>query len=319
MVLGYRFYEPYGGIFRKSWHYIAHFRSYDLGGDNINNGIMIFNNWQFENYYWFGLQASYNFEAYSRTLTRGGPMAKNPSEFWIGANLQTDDKQKVVGTVQGDYWRDKTDGNGYEIGVDLEWKPNTQLNISFGPFFEENANKRQWVDAFEDEFATSTFGSRYVFAELNHRTIGGNIRLNWTFTPQLSLQVFLQPLFSVGNYSNFKQLQKARSLDYMTYGNDGSTITYSSEDEIYSVDPDGDGDAEKFTFENPDFNFKSLRGNIVLRYEVLPGSVFFFVWTHDKTNFDDPGDLQPGRDFRNLWNDEANNIFLVKFSYWFDM
>jgi hypothetical protein len=319
MVLGYRMYEPYGGIFRRSWHYVAHFRSYDFGGDNINNGVMTFNNWQFENYYWFGLRASYNFESYSRTLTRGGPMAKSPSEFWIGADMRTDDKQKVVGSLEGDYWRDKTGSNGWEIGADIEWKPSTQLNLSFGPFYEENIRKRQWVDAFEDELATATFGSRYVFAEINHKTIGGNIRLNWTFTPQLSLQVFLQPLFSIGNYSNFKQLERPRSLDYLTYGSDASTISYSDENEEYTVDPDGDGEAEEFTFSNPDFNFKSLRGNIVLRYEVLPGSVFFFVWTHDKTNFEDPGELRVGRDFRNLINAESNNVFLVKFSYWFDM
>ena len=252
-------------------------------------------------------------------MTRGGPMAKNPSEFWIGVDASSDDKQEFVGSVEGDYWRDKTGGHGYEVGFDLEWKPNTQLNVSFGPFYEKNTNKRQWVDSFEDNLATATFGSRYVFGEIEHETVGGNIRLNWTFTPQLSLQLFIQPLFSVGNYSNFKELKRPRSLDYLTYGNGGSTISYSTEDEEYTVDPDGEGDAESFIFENPDFNFKSLRGNLVLRYEVLPGSVFYFVWTHDKTNFDDPGDFSMRRDFRNLWNEESNNIFLVKFSYWFDM
>jgi hypothetical protein len=62
-----------------------------------------------------------------------------------------------------------------------------------------------------------------------------------------------------------------------------------------------------------------LRGNVVLRWEVLPGSIFYFVWSHDQTNFDNPGKFDLGNDFKNLWNAEGNDIFLVKFSYWFDM
>ena len=63
----------------------------------------------------------------------------------------------------------------------------------------------------------------------------------------------------------------------------------------------------------------SLRGNLVLRWEYLPGSVFYFVWTHNKVNFDDPGKFNFSRDFGNLWNAEADNVFLVKFSYWLDI
>ncbi len=317
-VLGYRLFEPYS-IFRKSWHYLAHFRSYDFEGNNINNGIMMFNNWQFMNYYYFGLRASYNWEAVSRTLTRGGPLAKNPSEFWVGADVSSDGRENLVVELYGDYWRDKTDGFGYEVEFDIDWKPSSQLNISFGPSFERTLRMRQWVDSFEDIYAVDTYRSRYVFAEIDYETIAGNIRINWTFTPQLSIQLFVQPLLSVGNYSEFKQLDKPKSLDYTVYGSNGTEISYNEEGNSYEVDPDGDGPAEPFTFDNPDFNFKSLRANMVLRYEVLPGSVFYFVWTHNKSSDLNPGDMRFGRDLSNLWNADSDNIFLVKFSYWLDI
>jgi len=88
---------------------------------------------------------------------------------------------------------------------------------------------------------------------------------------------------------------------------------------VYTVDPDAEGPAEQFNFYNPDFNFKSLRGNVVLRWEALPGSVFYFAWTNSRTNFDDPGEFSFKNDFKNLINTEADNIFLVKFSYWIDI
>jgi hypothetical protein len=146
-----------------------------------------------------------------------------------------------------------------------------------------------------------------------------NIRLNWTFSPTLSLQLFMQPFFAMGNYTNFKELAEPRTYDLTEYGTSGSTISYDANNNLYNVDPDGNGPAQAFTFSNPNFNYKSLRGTAVLRWEVLPGSIFYFVWSHNQTNFENPGDFSLSRDFKNLWNTQGDNIFLVKFSYWLDI
>ncbi len=128
----------------------------------------------------------------------------------------------------------------------------------------------------------------------------------------------MQPLISVGNYDNFKELAKTKSLDYNNYAEIGE-INCSSENDEYSIDPDKSGPANEFSFSNPDFNFKSLRGTFVFRWEVLPGSIFYLVWSQDRDDLNNPGDLQFGRDFRNLVTAESNNIFLAKFSYWLDI
>ena len=85
------------------------------------------------------------------------------------------------------------------------------------------------------------------------------------------------------------------------------------------MDPDGAGAAEKFTFGNPNFNFKSLRGNAVLRWELMPGSVFYFVWSHEQADYANAGDFQLKRDFKDLIKADGNDVFMVKFSYWFDI
>ena len=97
------------------------------------------------------------------------------------------------------------------------------------------------------------------------------------------------------------------------------SVSYNSEDEEYLIDPDNNGPADSFTFQNPDFNFKSLRGTMVFRWELLPGSIFYLVWSQDRTNFDHPGEFSFGRDFDNLLGSETNDIFLAKFSYWLDL
>ena len=41
----------------------------------------------------------------------------------------------------------------------------------------------------------------------------------------MSLQVYMQPLVSVGDYTGFKELARPRTYDFNDYGPDGGTLT----------------------------------------------------------------------------------------------
>jgi len=160
---------------------------------------------------------------------------------------------------------------------------------------------------------TATFGSRYVFGHIDQRMVAAEVRLNWTFTPRLTLQAYLQPFLAVGRYNRFKELAKPKSLDYNVFGEGGSTIAYA--DGSYTIDSDGDGPAAAFSFGDPDFNVKSLRGTVVLRWEYLPGSLLYFVWTQNRADYAHPGDFRLRRDLGDLLTAPGDNIFLIKVSY----
>jgi len=317
-VLGYRWYES-DSLFRQKWFYASHARTYDFEGNNYQNLFWGRVGGQFHNYWDFGLVMLYNTETMVKTLTRGGPLMKNPSYYAVEFWGNTDSRKSVIITAGAGFNKDAVGSSAYGAWIDLEWKPNPQISFSIGPDYRFIHEKSQWVTAINDQNAVHTYGKRYIFANIDQNYLAANIRLNWTFTPTLSLQLYLQPLFAVGSYTNFKEAAKPSTLDYNDYGKNGSTIEYNADAGRYVVDPDGSGPNNSFSFRNPDFNFKSLRGNVVLRWEVLPGSIFYFVWAHDQTNFDDPGKFNLGHDFKNLWAAEGNDIFMVKFSYWFDM
>jgi hypothetical protein len=317
VVAGYRWYES-DGIFRRKIIYGAHFESFDFEGDRINNGLMVFSHFEFENYFNFGIDAGYYPGTISKGLTRGGPKALTPSSYFVRWDSYTDRREDYLISFSAQIEGNDLGGNEYDLGIDFQWKPLPQIDFSIGPEFSKNLSMLQWVTDVEDGRATKTFGKRYVFAEMDQKTIAANIRLNWTFTPKLSLQLFVQPLISVGKYSNFKELAQPRSLDYNYYGENGSTISYDSENSQYNVDPDGTGESN-YVFDNPDFNFKSFRANIVFRYEVLPGSIFYFVYTNDRANYENHGKLDLGNDLSNLWRAETDNVFLLKFTYWIDI
>jgi len=172
------------------------------------------------------------------------------------------------------------------------------------------------VKNFTDPIAVNTFQSHYLFGRLERKTLSADIRLNWTFTPALSLQAYFQPYISVGTYSSFHEFLEPLTSIYKYFDN---TVLYEPNTTKYTIDPDGAGPSQPFSFNNPNFNFKSFRANVVLRWEVMPGSIFYFAWAHDQSNFDDPGNFNLTRDLSNLITTEGNDILLVKFSYWLNM
>ena len=84
------------------------------------------------------------------------------------------------------------------------------------------------------------------------------------------------------------------------------------------MDADGQGPSRAIAFPDPDFRVRSFRSNVVLRWEYLPGSTLFVVWTQDRFGRAGEAGLDGIDDVRDLWNDPMRNVFLVKASYWLD-
>ena len=85
----------------------------------------------------------------------------------------------------------------------------------------------------------------------------------------------------------------------------------------FVVTPDGTPSQKQFSIQNPDFNLKSIRGNAVLRWEYLPGSTMYLVWTRSSTNNDRPGIFSMGRDLGDLLAaTDHSDVFLIKIAYW---
>jgi len=205
--------------------------------------------------------------------------------------------------------------------VNVQFRPAPNVLLSVGPNLYKQNNPLQYVAAVADTTggASSTYNTHYVFGLLNQTELSAGIRLNWTYTPKLSLQLYAQPLISAGRYDYYQELARPRSAAFTRYGRDnGSTITYVDSTKSYDVDPDGSGPARGFSFSKPDFNFKSLRGNAVLRWEYMPGSTLYFVWTQSRSTADDNGDFRFGRSMGSMLRAPAENIFMIKATYWWN-
>ncbi|MCK4644993.1 MAG: carbohydrate binding family 9 domain-containing protein [Candidatus Aminicenantes bacterium] len=312
LLLGYHWPQP-GKFFRNWLIYGGPFRNYDFGGNKTWIGYLFIVEGRFLNYWSFNTMVAYNPDTISNTLTRGGPLALVPSGYQVRLGTTSDSRKPFVLNINTNLYRRPTDGYSWNGDISLRWKPRSNISFSVGPGYYVRRSKTQWVRRVDDSLMTETFGSRYVFGEYHQRVLSSNVRLNWTFTPKLSLQLYLQPYLVVGKYDGFRELATPKKFAYNIYGEGSSTISYA--DETYTVDPDGVGPAEDFSFSNPDFNMKSLRGTAVLRWEYLPGSILYFVWTQNRVDYANPGDLNLGRDLGDLFTAPGDNIFLIKVSY----
>jgi len=268
------------------------------------------------------MNLAYNPGTINNYRTRGGPLTLNPAGRQVNIDITTDSRKSFQAEVSAFTYQSGWQRDVQEY-VGLTWRPVANVSVSVAPTFDHDFEAAQWVTSTTDPTATATYGGRYVFADMIQRTLSANIRLDWTFTPTLSLQLFLQPLIASGDFSGFKELTRPRSFDFRVYGTGSSTLTETKSADgsvSYSADPDGPGPAAPIAFDNPDFNTKSLRGNAVLRWEYTPGSVVYFVWTQsrfDQTSVN--GNFQFDNSVNRLFNTLADNIFLVKFSYWFNV
>jgi len=311
-LYAYQWTKP-GRFFRRALLIGGFNRDYDFGGNKIFDAWLasfqgvLTNWWSFEN------MVIYMRESLSNNLTRGGPLALIPHGFQIESVLTSDSRRPVVLQGEISFSKFEEKSTGWSADFSVRWKPRTNFSLSVGPLFGKEINETQWVIKVADDLMTETYGNRYIFGRIDRKIVAGEIRMNWIFTPKLSLQVYLQPFIAVGKYDRFKQLSRSKAYDYFVFGDTPSSIALT--DDRYTVDPDGDGPAAKFSFCNPDFNYKSLRGTIVLRWEYKPGSLIYLVWTQNRADYSHPGDFSLGRDLGALFTVPGDNIFLFKISY----
>jgi uncharacterized protein DUF5916 len=275
-----------------------------------------------KNYWNVGFFNIYHPSNFDERLTRGGPTVTRYGYNMFSANIGGDNRKRVVWGINANYVRpvDNDEGGRRTISPSVTIKPTASTTVSIAPNYDHDFTAQQFITSFGDANAPAGFGgTRYVFGRLEQKTFSVDTRINATFTPTLTLQLFAQPFLASGHYTSFKEFAKPRSGDMIFYGRDnGSTITKLTEDgeTLYSIDPDGSGSAAPFTVENPDFNVRSLRGTAVVRWEYRPGSTIFFVWTQQREGFDSFGNFDFSRDRSALFRDRPTNVFQVKATYW---
>ena len=272
----------------------AVFSSWDFDGNHMNGGFWGQGSTEFSNNFSWSYHAAYFPPTTNVRRTRGGPRSLNMPAYELATYFDTDGKSRLFYFIDtGVHFQPEGHSNNFWVSPGVEFKPAPNVTLRVGPGYERVKDYVQYVDTRANPANTETYGADYIFANLDQRTISANVRLNWAFSPELSLQFFGQPLIAIGEYSDYKSLARPNSFDFRPY-------------------PIADG--------ADNFNITSLRGNAVLRWEYRPGSAFYLVWSHDRYDDSTVGqNFDFGGSTRRLFQLHADNIFLAKFTYYFSL
>jgi len=288
--------------------------NWDFGGERTWNTLGGSGHVTFVNHHILDGDVSWNPEAVANRQTRGGPRMLRKAGGGFSLHHDSDKNRRLsTCTNLSVEVKPETDSYTWSVTPKLAWRPVPSVYLSFGPSYERNVVDAQYVTSVDAPGEVpADFGERrYVFARLDQTTVAAGIRLNVTLTPGLSLQTYVQPFISAGRYDDFKELARAGSYDFVRYGRDGGS---SYDPATGTVTPANGGTA--FALRDPSFNYRSLRGNVVLRWEYRPGSVFYLVWTQSREDEEALGDLRFGPSTRRLLDAPANDIFLAKLTYY---
>lgn len=318
-----------GSVFRRFTKPTRYYRYLDLiagaqqqfnyDGDLTDREYNFYVGSQLPNYWEWSAFHIHMADVMDDRLTRGGPVVERRGGGYWSFYLATDSRRSIVLSTNPNYYRGRDGTRDWRVGVTAIYRPAPNLSLSLGPTIQHSESSHQYIGSWEDPTATAWHGRRYLFADLEQRTLSMDTRLNVTFTPTLSLELFAQPLISGARFSRFKEFAAPRGSAMRVFGEDFGTLEIEETDtgQTYTVDADGAaGPAPAYTFRDPDFNFRSLRGNAVFRWEYRPGSTLYLVWTQDRNDTAAYGDVRLRRDGGELFRARPDNIFLVKVSYW---
>jgi hypothetical protein len=291
---------------------------YNYDGDRTRANLQAFYGMQLPNYWNVRLMAIHDVPSYDDRRTRGGPVVRRAGYDVGSVQVSTDARSSAVFDVQVQAARGVgADTRSFSLRPGVALKPAANIFVQLSPSYSYDENETQYVTRIGDPTATSFYGNRYVFGFIRTKTLSLSTRVNWTFTPDLTLQLFAQPFIASGEYSSFREYAAPRTLDTHVYGRDAGTISYDEQNARYTVDPDGSGPAAPFTFHDPDFTRSALRGTAVLRWEYRPGSTLFFVWTQERSGFEPTGSFDFASAREGIFGQRPMNVFQVKATYWF--
>ncbi len=296
-------------------------RQYNFDGDLTDEQYQVFGQFQFLNYWSVGGFYLRRPGTLDDRALRGGPAVQRPSMDYWSLRMNTDTRKAMSFNADGSLGV-RTDGTRtYRFSSGANVRPASNIQINIAPSFSHSESGYQYLTTIADPTATQFDGYRYVVADLTQENLSIDTRVNVTFSPTLTLELFMQPFVSSVDYDRFKEFDAPRSSSRSVYGEDVGRVTPVIDElgrtTAFEIDPDGSGDANAFTIGNPDFNFRSLRGNLVLRWEYRPGSTIFLVWTQDRFSHEPfAGNLSVSDDISGLRGAKPDNIFLIKFNYW---
>jgi hypothetical protein len=288
---------------------------WDFGGTRLWTQVNVWGNANFANFWSANFFANNRWHATSTGALRGGPSLHAPGGNNFNLTVNTDRRRAVYFSVQ--HQRQPREGDRH-AALRLRRRHHGTTVAAAGPVAaSECLLQRARVAVRRCPLTASGTRREYIVAQLDQTTVSLTTRLNYTFAPDLSLQLYAQPFLSAGDYTDYRRVvaPRARAFDERFHTFSADELSYDADSRRYTAAVPSDS----VRFSNPDFNVRSLRSTAVLRWEYRPGSTLFVVWSHGRGERLEHGGFDLRRGVDGLMGLDGTNILMVKLNYWLNL
>lgn len=299
------------GAFREYSFQLSREDQWDFDGLHTAAQTGLFASGSFRNKW--GLEAflERSAEVDTRAL-RGGPALRRHDFYHGSLEGRTDPSRRLSGWLDaGHSWSVDDESRAWEWEAGLRWRTSNRLALSGEVEYETLRDDLQYVGTVQ-----AGSEARWLLGRIEQDTWSFTLRANLAVTPDLTVQYYGSPFISTGRYGEFKRATETLAQDYdRRFARFAAQeISLAAEDGRYQVSEAG---GPSYAFANPDFSFRQFRSNLVVRWEYQPGSSLYVVWSQGRTDTLPAWQRGFGRNWDALWSARSDNVFLVKFSYWF--
>lgn len=310
--LTYKVNKPIG-ILRDYYGELKQNRSWSYGGEKTGDALNLHLYSRFTNLWLIHFTIEKGYNNFDTRELRGGPKLFKENSTDGQLFFQTNSSKNVLVAASLGL-ESRADGQTkiQSYRMFLRWQMSKNFRVSSDTRyydvidFHEYAGKAYYNDN----------SSVYMVGNIDRKILETTLRIEYFITPELSVQYYANPYSSIAKYSDFRKVIDADNRNInLRYG---AVTPIRLANNYYYADENLD-QVEDIRFANRDFNFRELRSNFVARWEYKPGSTFYFVWTHSRSNYENQYNNSITNSFESILDLKAQNVFMVKFNYWFSL
>jgi hypothetical protein len=275
-VLKYKEDAP-GQLFHSYSASLTYHQRHNFEGANLIRSITLSGTTLFNSYWSLSANAGTDYGLYDERETRGLGLYRRSPLSEVSVALSSDGRKPVVLTIQTALNWDTKRRMGRGVSCELGIRPLSWMDWDAAAEANFIDNQEAWV--FNDSISP-------VFADRTTREYNFTLRGTVTFTRDLTLQIYQQIFLAKGHFEHLRVLEG--TADFTDWGG----------------------------LLSPDFNNQVLHTNVVLRWEYIPGSTMYLVWSQARSG--GTGDYYSsfGNDLSESFRIPASNVLLLKVSYW---
>jgi hypothetical protein len=268
---------------------VSETQEWNYGGDEQVSTVQADVNATWLNYWDTDVSVQYDFRTQDMRLTRGGPSMAKPRSWRTEYEVESNNTDQTRGGVNVVYGRAEDGGLTFQVRPEFITRPSPRWELTLRPTYNRSVDTHQYVSTIP---AAASAASRYLFGHIDRSTWSAEVRLNYTFKPDMTLEFYGAPFVASGRYARIGELAAPRSRLLLPV--DSSVVAPA----------------------RLDFNVRSFRSNLVLRWEWRAGSTLYAVWQQDRERAGDPLQRAAAGDIFRAFAAPGNHVIAIKTSFW---